>query len=194
MRLNLAFLTLLLAGTASAQEIRPADVARWEDGEFILQRVVTEALQRGDPGAVGVLVEAMRGPSAQLDPEGEWNCRTMKLGDLTVITAYRNFKCTITKDDDGVWTLEKTTGSQRAKGTIRVTEAGALYTGVGFVGDAPTKAYNELPPDDNTPVSGPDQTVAVIGWFEQMGPVRARLMQPDPVLESEFDILYLTRE
>ena len=118
----------------------------------------------------------------------------MKLGGLTDITAYRNFKCTISQTGEGVWSFEKTTGSQRAKGTIRLSDAGALYTGVGFVGDAPSMAYDELPPDDNTPTGGADQTVAVVGWFEQMDANRARLMQPDPVLESEFDILYLTRE
>ncbi|MEM9343534.1 MAG: DUF4893 domain-containing protein [Pseudomonadota bacterium] len=191
-RFSLTLAALVCVGApAQADDVRPADIQRWEDGIFILQRVVTDALKGGDAAAIEVLVEAMRGTAAELDPEGEWNCRTIKMGGVTVITAYRNFKCTITKTEEGVWSLEKTTGSQRAKGTIRT---GGLYTGVGFVGDAPSRTYEETPPDDNTPAGSADQTVPVIGWFEQMDTNRARLMQPDPVLESEFDVLYLTRE
>ena len=52
--------------------------------------------------------------------------------------------------------------------------------------------YAGLPPDDQSPVE-PGQTHAQVGHFEQVSPDHARLMLPDPILESRFDILWLTR-
>jgi hypothetical protein len=47
-------------------------------------------------------------------------------------------------------------------------------------------------PDDQTPQE-PGQTHAQVGIFEQAGPNQARLLLPAPLLESDFDILWLTR-
>ncbi|WP_179380165.1 DUF4893 domain-containing protein [Jannaschia marina] len=198
MRKTLAALCLL-AGPALAQapDLRPPDVLRMRALDAHLGAALREAIAEGDPQALAVLFEAMRGAPVALDdadPEGVWNCRTIKLGGGGVpAVAYRNFRCEIRTVTDGRWVLTKLTGSQRTTGTLAVRADGRIqYTGVGHVGTEPAVPYEDLPPKDQTPLE-PNQTTADVGLFEMMSPDRARLLQPAPILESRFDILYLTR-
>ena len=177
---------------AAAQDLRPADVPRWTARDDILGEAVIGALAAGPDADLEVMIGALRGPAVIADPGGDWACRTIKIGGMAPLTAYGNFRCRITEIAPGVWQLEKLTGSQRMIGTFTQGPDGLVYTGVGFVDGGPSQGYAAFPPDSQEPVY-PGQTVPQVGYFEQMGPDRARLMLPDPILESDFDILYLTR-
>ncbi|KNG95212.1 DUF4893 domain-containing protein [Pseudaestuariivita atlantica] len=181
-----------LATPALAQDLRPADIPRYERNDLLLGNALRGALNNGAPSDVALLVEAMRGGPGPVSPVGDWKCRTMKLGDILPLVVYGNFRCRITEVERGHWRLEKLTGSQRTSGDLWETEGAVEYYGVGYVLNGPSASYDTLPPESQEPVN-PGQTVAVIGFFEQMGENRARLLQPDPILESDYDILYLTR-
>ena len=187
-----ALSAILLAGASTAQDIRPADLDRLAAFDEFFGMAVRDALAEGAPNDVAILLEALSGPAGPLAPEGEWNCRTIKMGNLLPLVVYSNFRCRIEPDDHMTYRLVKLTGSQRLEGTIYDGGAEALFLGVGHVGDAPDLFYHQFPPTDQTPI-GANQTTPDVGLFEQMGPNRARLMFPAPILESEFDILYLTR-
>ena len=192
MMLRAASLVALLSTPALAQDLRPADVARYENGDSLLGYALRGAFGAGSPEDVAVLVEALNGAPGPAAPVGDWKCRTIKMGGGVPLVVYRNFACRITEVSRGHWRLEKLTGSQRTQGDLWQTEGTIEYFGVGHVDGGPATNYAGLPPDDQTPVE-PGQTVAVIGLFEQMGENRARLLQPGPILESDYDILYLTR-
>ncbi|GGL75093.1 DUF4893 domain-containing protein [Wenxinia marina] len=185
-------LALLLAAPATAQDVRPADRERLDGWLGHFGDAVKQAYAGGDPADLDQLRQAMDGEPGPLLPEGDWACRTMKLGEILPITVYTDFRCRITAAGDGTWRLEKLTGSQRTTGTITQTDEGALYLGVGYVAGGPAVDYAGLPPDSQEPVE-PGQTHAQVGWFEQTAPDEARLLLPDPILESRFDILWLTR-
>jgi hypothetical protein len=188
----LALAAPLLALPALAEAPRLPDIARLEALDATLGRALKGAFAEGPREGLAVLTAALAGAPGPLDPGGDWQCRTLKLGGFLPLVAYGNFACRITPDGAGGWVLEKTTGSQRQMGTLTPQEGGALYTGVGYVSGGPAVRYDALPPDDQTPVE-PGQTIAQVGLFEQMSPNRARLLLPLPLLESDFDILYLTR-
>ena len=187
----LALALLTLAGPVAAQEIRPADTARLDAYDSHLGAALAEALNGGAAGDVQLLGQAMAGEPGPMAPEGDWSCRTIKMGELSALVVYSPFRCRITAEGDG-WRLEKLTGSQRTAGHIAGGDAPGLYLGVGYVEGGPAVDYAGLPPDDQTPVE-PGQTHAQVGRFEQVSPGQARLMLPDPILESRFDILWLTR-
>ena len=182
---------LLLAAPLCAQEVRPADAPRLEAFNAALGRALAQALAGGAPEDVALLTAALAGEPGAPDPAGDWSCRTLKLGGLLPLVAYAPFRCRIEETAPGAWTLEKLSGSQRLRGTIRLEDGRALYTGVGFVEGGPAAAYEDLP-EDQAPVER-GQTHAQVGLFEQAGPDQARLLLPRPLLESDFDILWLTR-
>jgi len=182
-------LALFLAAPATAQQVRAPDAGRLGAFHNHLGAALHVALARGVGADHAVLVEEMRGGGGPLaGAEGNWTCRTLKLGGITDLTAYPDFRCRISAGPEGL-TPVKLTGSQRVKGRIYPD---GTFLGVGHVGTAPATGYAGLPPEDQTPVE-PNQTTADVGRFELMSPGRARLMLPAPLLESRFDILYLTR-
>ncbi len=186
--------TLGLAMPALAEpKLRPADRDRLMQLDAHLGAALRVALAKGAATDIALVERTMRGvaqPGA--DPAGNWNCRVIKLGGLSDLVAYPNFSCRITAGDDGQWRIEKLTGSQLFRGTLTRTDEGLLYRGVGFVGDSPARLYDKMPPEDQTPLE-PNQTTAEVGYFEQTGPNSARLLLPDPILESRFDLFYFTR-
>jgi hypothetical protein len=172
--------------------IRAPDGDRLAALDAGLRRVPALCLRARGAEDVRTLAAVLEGPPGMLAPEGEWACRTLKLGGGLPLTVYGNFRCRITATGPERWRLVKETGSQRMEGEIIPEEPFVLYLGVGYVQGGPATDYGGLPPLDQTPVE-PGQTVAQVGVFEQMGPDRARLLLPAPLLESDFDILYLTR-
>lgn len=191
-RLFLASLwAALLSGAAFAEGIRPQEQARLDRFERIAGTALLEAFSGGDAGDVAALTTALSGtPQVAFDPslQGEWRCRTMKLGGLTRLTVYTNFKCRMSLDNTGV-SFEKLTGSQRTSGRIEMRDGRAIYLGVGYVASESPQNYADLAPDfEGTGTITPDVAV-----FERISETRARLMFPAPINESDFDILELTR-
>jgi hypothetical protein len=171
--------------------LRPPDEARLDGFDAALGASLRNALAEGAAEDVRTLASVLAGMPGDFDPEGAWSCRTIKLGGAPSLTVYGAFRCRIEAGDGG-WRLVKETGSQRLEGRILRDDDQWLYLGVGFVDGGPATDYAGLPAKDQTPVE-PGQTVAQVGLFEQMSPTRARLLLPSPILESGFDILYLTR-
>ena len=182
----------LVAGSAAAQPVlRPDDEARLAAYHETVGVALMEAFHGGTDANIRTVVTALSGAPEPLDPEGEWACRTIKLGKTLPIVAYSPFRCRITEVSPGVWTFEKLTGSQRTAGTIWDTGPVAYYAGVGYVNDDGPIPYGDFPPDE-TVTSSPQRTPDV-AVFEQVSGDRARLIFPAPHLESRLDILELTR-
>ncbi len=183
---------LFLASPAFADQVRQLDQARLADLDALLGSTLRGAFAAGAPGDIAVLVEALEGEAGAPEGlEGDWRCRWLKMGDLVPLVVYPDFACRI-EDMQSGWRIEKVTGSQRFWGTLEEDEGGIVFTGVAYTSDGPATDYAGLPPDSQEPVE-PGQTVAMVGLFEQTGPRRARLLLPDPILESRFDIIQLTR-
>lgn len=190
----LACLAALLAtgAGAGAQDIRPQEQARLDRYERTAGAALLEAIAAGSAGDVTALTTALAGtPQVAFDPSlnGEWTCRTMKLGGAAQLVVYSTFKCSMALDNTGI-TFQKVTGSQRTSGRIEMRDGRAIYLGVGYVSTEAPQAYGNLAPDfeGNGSIS-PD-----IAVFERVSETRARLMFPAPLVESDFDILELTRQ
>lgn len=181
----------LPASGAAAQDIRPQEQGRLDRFERIAGEALLEALSAGASTDVAALSTALSGtPQIAFDPslQGEWKCRTMKLGGVARLTVYSNFKCRMALDNTGV-TFEKLSGSQRTSGRIEMRNGRAVYLGVGYVSNGSPQDYADLAPDfEGTGSITPDVAI-----FERVSETRARLMFPAPVNESDFDILELTR-
>lgn len=179
------------AAVADVVPIRAADQERLNQQNQVRGEVIYDALVRGASQDIDILQEALSGIPVDGNPTGEWNCRTMKLGNLLPLVVYGNFRCRITDIGNGQYFLEKLTGSQRTQGIIRREADYWVYLGVGYVGDQPAMNYSKFPAAQEW--VDPGQTVPAIGQFIQNGPNKARIEFPLPLLESRYDILYLTR-
>lgn len=183
---------ILLAGAAQAEEMRPQEAERLAAFDTTFGEAVRGALAEGRRGDVDLLQEALSGPAlapVQSQLAGDWRCRTLKLGGLAPLTAYAPFDCRFTPEG-AVFRFEKLSGSQRTSGTVFADDAGRLiYLGVGYVADAEPVAYADLPDG----LAGDGIIQPQVGLVEQVSPTKARILFPAPVVESQFDILYLTR-
>ena len=74
-------------------------------------------------------------------------------------------------------------------GTIARHDGQMIYLGVGYVADVEPLDYGDLPEGS----FGDGERQPQIGIVEQPGPDTIRILFPDPIVESDFDILYLTR-
>lgn len=66
-------------------------------------------------------------------PVGDYQCRTIKMGGISALIAYRFFECRIF-EDEGQLKIEKTTGSQRFTGDLLLQETGVAYRGASHYG------------------------------------------------------------
>ena len=191
-RLGLLAVLSLCALPVLGQELRPVDRPRIEMFDALLGRALAGAFAGASAEEAGVLAEALRGAPGAVDPEGDWACRVIKLGGLLPVSVYPPFRCRIAGAGQGAWRIEKLTGSQRLEGVIRLEEGGAVYLGTGFVDGGPAQPYEAFPADEQVAVE-PGQTYPQVGLFEQAGEGQARLWLPQPMFESDFDLLWLTR-
>lgn len=192
MRLALLPLLLLAPLTALAEtSLRPTDRARLDDFEAAFGYAMVQALAGGAPQDVSALTRAMSGQpqiafAATLP--GDWSCRTIKLGGISPLVVYSPFKCRFSATDRG-FAFEKITGSQLTKGEITLRDGSAVYTGVGYVRGENPPDYADLPEDFTS-----NSIVQIdVGVFQRVNENRARLLFPSPAMESDFDILELTR-
>lgn len=187
-------MAVLLATPLMAEEvvIRAQEQTRLDGYHASAGKAILEALSQGSLGDVDQLQEALAGvPFAPLATtlSGEWDCRTMKLGGVSPLTVYAPFRCVIAADGTA-FTFEKTSGSQLMSGRIVLKDRAMVYLGVGYVADAEPMAYADLPPTE----FGDGTYQPQVGIVEQVGLGKARILLPSPVNESDFDLLYLTRE
>lgn len=192
-RCALPFVLSLLAACPLAAEIplRPEDETRLERYEKTAGSALLLALSAGAENDVATLVKALSGaPLVALDQtlQGEWNCRTLRLGGATPLTVYKAFKCRFTLQQDG-FLFEKRSGSQRTTGKITYRNGRAIYVGMGHTANTIPPTYAELPMD----FMSTDEIRTHIAIFERTSPTRARLLFPAPSSVSDLEILELTR-
>ncbi|MGC1496836.1 MAG: DUF4893 domain-containing protein [Sulfitobacter sp.] len=183
-------LTFALPAVAQT-ELRPEDMARLNNFTTSAGAALLQALSGGAPDDVTSLTQALSGtPQIAFDEtlNGDWKCRTMKLGGISPLVVYSPFDCQFGIENDG-FKFEKRTGSQRTKGKVTLRDGRAVYVGIGFVAGQTPPDYGDLPADFTS--NGTIQTDVAI--LERVSPTRARLMFPSPAVESDFDILELTR-
>jgi hypothetical protein len=181
----------LFPGALAAQDIRQPEATRLARYEASAGYALLQAMASGAPGDVAALTAALSGePQAVFDESlhGDWNCRTMKLGGLADLVIYTPFKCRFTIQNDG-FRFEKLTGSQLTRGKVTLIDGRAIYLGVGYVAGENPPDYADLPEDFQS--DGRVQSDVAI--LERISPTRARLLFPAPAVESDFDILELTR-
>ena len=187
-----AALLALLLPTAAAAQIRDADAARLDAYDATVGTALLTAFAGGTRGDLDLLQEVLAGtpvPPLATTLPGDWDCRMLKLGGLTALTAYAPFACTIAADGAG-FVIEKTSGSQRLSGRIDLIDGRMVLTGTGYVADTPHVPYADLPPENVS-----DGTLwPVVGLAEQPDTDRIRILMPQPVLESDLDILDLRRK
>lgn len=117
---------------------------------------------------------------------GDYRCRTMKMGGLSGMISYPWFRCRIELTPGGDLTLTKLTGSQRQAGKFypdpqnpnRLIFLGAQAWGMHETG---------------YPAYGGDPQRDQVGVLERVGEQRWRLVLPWPRVESDLDILEITK-
>ena len=162
-------------------EISASDARRIEDFAQSRSQGLAEALV-AESATDRALVSGLfaRGDGAiDAIPDGDYRCRTIKLGGLLPLTAYGYFDCTISK---GGSRIEKTTGSQRFSGILRPTGEAVFYRGALHYGDEQPIAY-DADPERNQ--------VGCIYGVAGDGPPSYRLELPAPLFESTHDVIEL---
>ncbi|TKW66900.1 MAG: DUF4893 domain-containing protein [Paracoccus denitrificans] len=172
--------------------VRPDDADRMANFGLHFGGALRVALAQGTPDDVAALTQSLSGagmPAGQaLDTlQGQWKCQTIKAGEGAALIVYDNFDCRIEGTN-----FEKTSGSQRTRGTIHTDSERLIYLGTGFVEGSDVPAYADLPVDPLNS-SGAGQIWSDIAIVEAVSDNRARLIFPDPALESQMNVIYLTR-
>ena len=190
---SFAIAVALLGMPAAAQDSRiaPPDDQRLVEFERHFGSAMLQALSEGAPADIDALVSALSGAAVEGDLSGTWNCRVIKLGGLTPLVVYQFFRCRITETDEGELMLEKLTGSQLTRGRIIPSEGSLVYLGVGYIAGVEPFTYEQYHAGDIPASAG--QVTSDVGFVELVGSSRARVLFPSPILESDFDVLELTR-
>lgn len=161
--------------------ISPFDADRMNGLENARTRGLAEALlseSAADRELVSHLFAPGIAPQAPL-PDGDYRCRTIKLGGLLPLTAYSFFDCRISGSGTKI---EKLTGSQRFSGELLASQAGGhFYRGALHYGDENPRPYRE---------DGDRSQVGCLYRIEGK-PVRYRLELPFPRFESTHDVIEL---
>ena len=193
-----AALLSLIATSAGAlgpdlgQMIRGDDRDRLMHVDEVAGRTLRSAMAVADPADLDVLAAGLRGAPLPSDTAssilpGDWSCRMMKLGRTLPLVIYQPFRCRIGTDGS----FRKLTGSQRMTGQIGMLDGRKIYVGTGFIaGDEPVP-YVQLP-EQTDPTAIP-QRVPEVGVVEVVSPTKARILLPQPVLESDLNLLLLGR-
>lgn len=138
----------------------------------------------GDLKPLGALIDpdaGLRNPSI---PEGNYRCRTVKLGtqqdgDLGYVV-YGWFNCRVRRTDEGL-RLTKLTGSQKVQGVFYPENDRHMM----LLGAMALSNETTAPP------YGAREDRDVAAYLERIGEQRWRLVTPWPRLESKLDILEL---
>lgn len=162
----------------------PADEARLDRYEETRKAALEEA-RSGDPADLKQLDALLARPLVTFsdrDLTGTWRCRTIKVGgDFGVLVIYDWFTCKVTDDGSG-WVLQKTSGSQRTKGSLYDDgEKRAIYLGSLHIEGDPILPYGSGPKNDQ------------VGYAFRTGENAWRVEFPAPYFESHLDILELKR-
>lgn len=160
-------------------ELSEADATRMSQFGEARVRALGESLlstEADDRALVSALFAPGTEPIETI-PDGNYRCRTIKLGGMLPLTAYNYFACRIS---DGGTFIEKTSGSQRFTGTFDAADGGLFYHGVLHYNNDPVGTYGADP--------GMDQVGCL---YKLAGQDVYRLEKPYPLYESLHDVIEL---
>lgn len=169
---------------------KPEDVDRLKRLDAAWETALDKARKAGN-GADIEKMRALADPKAKTlaNPHpapGLYNCAVFKLGGLLGFVSYPTFRCRIELTPGGDLTLTKLTGSQRTAGKFYPSgesDRRLVYLGGQAWGmdEKQATAYGADPARDQ------------IGVLERIGENRWRLVLPWPRVESDLDIIELSR-
>lgn len=173
--------------------IRTDDLARLDQFTFAAGSALLRMMAVAPAADRDAVVAALAGEPQPLDEAlnilpGTWTCQMMKLSEGPGAVVYQPFTCNA--DSDGGF--EKLTGSQRSRGTIHRDAERLIYLGTGYIlDDTSPPAYVDLP--EVIDIQASPQRVPEVGIVQVIDANHARILFPEPMLESQFNILLLTR-
>lgn len=177
--LGLPILAPLACSVPEGVELNETDAGRMAQFDQSRTRGLGEALL-GQNLAERQIVSALFAPDiARIEtiPDGDYRCRTIKLGGLMPLISYTYFACTISEDGARI---EKTSGSQRFSGSLTPSDEGLFYQGALHYNDDPLLAYDDNPEHNQ------------VGCLYRVGEAaRYRLEMPYPFFESTHDVIEL---
>jgi len=171
------------ACTAPADALPAADEARLAGLEWSRLRGLAAAMTEPDEEArqtVAGLYSNGLAPAGEL-PEGDYRCRTVKLGGISPLVVYPFFDCAIEAAEDGGYRIEKTSGSQRFSGHLAPSGDGYFYRGALNYADEGPVAYDGASERDQ---------VGCLYRVSAQGQSYV-LELPSPHLESHHDVIVL---
>jgi hypothetical protein len=150
---------------------------------------LSEAQAGRDIGLIRAVLDADAKPASARALQGDWRCRSIKLGGMTPDIVYSWFRCRIGQRGDRLY-FSKLNGTQRLNGILYPHETGGfVLLGALSAKDEPPHRYS-----GNGPSAGAGSTPDdAIGLLESTGRSSARIEFPYPVQESTFDIIELKR-
>lgn len=129
------------------------------------------------------------GPISGRELEGDWQCRQMKLGGMAPSIVYTWFNCRVRQTRYGLY-FEKYSGTEKMAGYLESYDGGRMVLmGAISVGDQRPRPYS----GGNAGAGALRTSSDVVGIVSSMGPGRARIEFPFPVIESDFDVMELRR-
>ena len=142
------------------------------------------ASNSADVDREGVLLEPDAALAGEAIPNGDYNCRVIKVGakseGMLNYIAYPAFRCRVT-EMNGLKKFTKLSGSQRQVGILFPTDhLRQVFLGTLALGD-----------EQGALQYGVDETRNVAGYVERIGPQRWRLVMPRPHFESQLDVMEL---
>ena len=190
----LAFLALLCVSSAAnagwREDASPYDAQRLARIDEARAKGLDEAMS-GSAAELAVIHSTFGAEAVPASPgalKGDWRCRTIKLGGLTPSIVYTWFRCRI-GERGGVLFFEKLSGSQRTSGALYAEGQGFVYLGASYVTGEKPPHYSGTGAAAGAPATPDDQ----IGLLSLLADGRARLELPNPVQESDFDVIELKR-
>jgi hypothetical protein len=160
-------------------DLTAADAERMGEFETSRSRGMAEAML----GAIEeerAAVAALFAPGVEAIeaiPDGQYRCRTIKMGGISPLVVYGYFACEIS---EGGARIEKTSGSQRFNGSLTLTDRSLFYQGAQHYNDDPLRRYGE------------DEEFNQVGCLYRVATQNVyRLELPYPVHESTHDVIEL---
>ncbi|WP_114227751.1 MULTISPECIES: DUF4893 domain-containing protein [Sphingomonas] len=167
--------------------VTPADRGRLRDWRRDWLRGLDQATKAGHGAEIareGVLLQPDAALPGSTLPNGDYRCRTIKLGaksaGMLPYIAYPAFRCRVGSDGQ-LQSLAKVSGSQRPVGGLYpADQMRSVFLGTLVLGD-----------ERRALVYGQDHDRDVVGFVERIGPQRWRLVMPAPTFESLTDVMEL---
>jgi len=188
----LAFIALAATPALAGwqDEATPRDVARMAGIDRARAKGLSDldnAPVKGDAASMRAIAGGEGGDISGGELLGGWRCRTIRLGGVFSIE-YSWFRCRVS-DRGGHLYFEKLSGSQLINGWLYPDDGRFVLLGGWSVVGEPRHAYSGRAAGYGESATPDD----AIGLVSSLGTGHAKIEFPDPVQESDFDVMELAR-